>query len=206
MAFSRHSYEYISIVSSQTKHILLSVTDEWLFQDIFWVKLSYWLDELCLPGDFPVSLMKCLFKPSSEQKYHIVNLPCLLGDLNKESVCFCQNELLHDLCGHVTPLALVSALHDPDTVDIDTIESLKSRQSKWGATWNVWSSDTIGINVGVMWCHSHWSQYHVIPVVSSIAQWFKWGTSWLFWLCDAISTGVGITWFCQYHQWHHYIP
>ena len=58
-----------------------------------------------------------------------------------------QNEVQYDFFVYVIPLALLLAS--------SMTAFFTSWQLKWGASWIVWSCNTIGISVGVTWYHWH---------------------------------------------------
>ena len=103
-----------------------------------------------------------------------------------------QNEVQHDLVGHVQPLLLTLASHDANAIVNDTTAFLKSGWSQWCAY------DLFG---------------HVMPLALVLvsngadgamngimaflrSRWLKCSETWVFWSCDTIC--ISITW---YH-WH----
>ena len=74
-----------------------------------------------------------------------------------------QNEFQHNFFSHVITLALALVSNDDDGIINGTTPFLKSRQSKWGATWHFWSCGAIGaatsiINGTIAFLRSRWNK------------------------------------------------
>ena len=92
---------------------------------------------------------------------------------------------------HVMPMVSVLASCDATDIVNGIIEFLRSRQSKWGATWLL-QCDAIGINISIIWCRKWCSLCHWIPYVKAI----KMRCNMNFSSCDTIGISISNRW-CQ---------
>ena len=60
-----------------------------------------------------------------------------------------ENEVKHDISGHVIPLAPVSVSHNATSIVNGTIAFLKSRQLIRGATLLFWSCAAFGTSIAI---------------------------------------------------------
>ena len=83
----------------------------------------------------------------SHDAYSIINGTIIFLDQDHRS------EMQHDFLGHMMPYLLASASCDANGTVYGAITFLRSRQSKWDATWLFGFCDAIGI--GIMWHQWH---------------------------------------------------
>ena len=92
-----------------------------------------------------------------------------------------RSEVQHDYLGHMMPLAQASASCDANSIINGTIALLRSRWSKWSATW-------LSYHVMSLVTASHDADGFVSStIIILMSRWSKWGRKWLFWSCNVIS-------------------
>ena len=130
--------------------------------------------------------------------YHVmvtVSLMIHLHSLGQDD----WNEVQHYFFGHVMQLVLASVSHDVNGIANGTTAILRSRLSKWGATW----------------CFAHlmpWAlvlpSHNADRIINGTTGFLrsrqsKWGATWLLWSCATI--GASVIWHRWHYQWHHCI-
>ena len=126
-----------------------------------------------------------------------------------------QNEVQHNIFGHVIPFGPALASCHPYSIVHGTIPFLRSRKLKWDATllfghllplalaisvtwcqqqyqwhhcipWVTVTNMRCNMTFWVMWFHWYWHHCHVMLIVSSVAPVHFLGATWFLWSCDLI--------------------
>ena len=73
--------------------------------------------------------------------------------------------------GHVIPLMLVPVSLDTNNIINSIISFVRSRLSKWHATWLLWSCNATCISISIMWYQWYYQCHHCICSVKIIKMW-----------------------------------